>query len=171
MADVSLAIQPKSDQLNYVDVSGGRELIITIEAVTVQNIDQQQVSVFYGDAKKAYKPSKGMIRLMADVWGTETDKWIGHSIKLWGDETVKWAGKEIGGIRIKALTGIPVGGRKLFVTISRNLRRQQHMEHLETPVRQVTKEDQVWVDAARADITVLEQIGNEIYKTFIKNLI
>ena len=168
MADVSLAIQPKSDQLNYVDVSGGRELIINIQGVTVHNTDQQQVSIFYGDNKKSYKPSKGMIRLMADVWGVETDRWIGQSVKLWGDDSVMWAGKEIGGIRIKALTGIPKGGRNLFVTMSRNIRRQQKIEYL---AFQVSEVDQSWIDAVKADPKSLEQLTDINYKIKIQNLI
>lgn len=168
MADVSLAIQPKSDQLNYDDVSGGRELIINIQGVTVHNTDQQQVSIFYGDDKKTYKPSKGMIRLMADIWGVETDRWLGQSIKLWGDDSVKWAGKEIGGIRIKALTGIPKGGSKIFVTMSRNTRRQQHIEYL---ALQVSEIDQSWIDAAKADQKALDQLTDQNYKTKIQNLI
>jgi len=166
MADVSLAIQPKSDQLNYDDVSGGRELIITITDVRVTNTDQP-VSIFYeGCEKKAYKPSKGMTRLIADVWGPESDNWIGKSIKLFGDSSVKWAGKECGGIRIGAFTNIQTTGVKLFVTISRGTRRQMKIDYFKL---QLTEIDQSWVDAVKADSTAIEQIESESYKAKILN--
>ena len=168
MADVSLAIQPKSDQLNYNDVSGGRELIITITEVRVTTSDQP-VSIFYdGCGKKTYKPSKGMTRLMADAWGPESDNWIGKSACLWGDESAKWAGKEVGGIRIKAMTNITSPSQKFFVTISRGLRRQQAIEFLPT---QITATDQGWIDACRADASVIEQITNGSHKAKIQSLI
>lgn len=171
MADVSLAIQPKSDQLNYDDVSGGRELIIMITGVNVTNSDQP-VSIFYeGCDKKTYKPSKGMTRLLADAWGTESDNWIGKSVCLYGDSTAKWAGKEIGGIRIKALSDIPTAGIKPFVTIAKGRRRQTFIEFLNVAPPKPTADDQTWIDAAKADIKVLEQITDTNYRTHIQSFL
>jgi hypothetical protein len=170
MADVSLAIQPKSDQLNYDDVSAGKELVITINQVNVTNSDQP-VSIFYnGCGEKAYKPSKGMTRLISDVWGVETDNWIGKSIALYGDSAVKWAGQEIGGIRIKAFSHIQPAGVSLFVTVSRGRRRKMHIEYMDSPDQPVTEQDQVWIDAVKADKTVLDQITNATYKARIQEL-
>ena len=171
MADVSLAIQPKSDQLNYDDVSGGRELVITITGVNVTNSDQP-VSIFYeGCGKKTYKPSKGMTRLLADAWGTESDNWIGKSACLYGDSTAKWAGKEIGGIRIKALSDIPTAGIKPFVTIAKGRRRQTFIEFLNIAPPQPTAEDQKWIDAINADAKVIDQLDEGPYKEKIKGFL
>lgn len=171
MADVTLAIQPKSDQLNYDDVSGGKELIITITGVNVTN-SEQPVSIFYvGCGKKAYKPSKGMTRLIADVWGSETDNWIGKSIKLHGDSSVKWAGQECGGIRISGFTDIPTQGVKLFVTISRGRRRQMTIPFFEVEKPSPDEAAKAWIDAANLDIKVLEQLDDEQYKTYIKSFL
>ena len=168
MADVSLAIQPKSDQLNYDDVSGGREMIITITGVNVTNSDQP-VSIFYeGCGKKSYKPSKGMTRLIADAWGKESDNWIGKSICLWGDSTAKWAGQEVGGIRIKALSDIPANGLSLFVTISRGRRRKQTIEHLKVELSDI---DKSWVEAAKLNINALDQLTDVNYINKIKSFL
>lgn len=170
MADVTLAIQPKSDQLNYDDVSGGKELIITITGVNVTN-SEQPVSIFYvGCGKKAYKPSKGMTRLIADVWGSETDNWIGKSIKLHGDSSVKWAGKECGGIRISGFTNIPKEGKKLFVTISRGRRRQMLIPYFEVASAAPDETAQSWIDLGRQDINALDQL-DEQYKAYIKSFL
>ncbi len=171
MADVTLAIQPKSDQLNYDDVSGGKELIITITGVNVTN-SEQPVSIFYeGCGKKAYKPSKGMTRLIADVWGAETDNWIGKSIRLHGDASVKWAGQECGGIRINGFTDIPKEGKKLFVTISRGRRRQMLIPYFEVAKKLPDENAQGWIDAARKDITVLDQLDDAQYVNYIKSFL
>ena len=171
MADVSLAIQPKSDQLNYDDVSGGRELIITITGVNVTSSDQP-VSIFYeGCGKKAYKPSKGMTRLLADAWGSESDNWIGKSINLYGDSTVKWGGKEAGGIRIKAITDIPVNGLSLFVTISRGIRRKMKIDHLSLEPQKPTEDDMNWVNAIKAGTAKLEDITDVNRRTFLEGFL
>lgn len=168
MADVSLAIQPKSDQLNYDDVSGGRELVITITGVNVTNSDQP-VSIFYdGCGKKSYKPSKGMTRLLADAWGNETDNWIGKSACLWGDSTAKWAGQEVGGIRIKALSGIPEKGINPFVTVSRGRRRKTFIEFLKVELSDI---DKSWIEAARLDIKALDQLTDVNYINKIKSFL
>ena len=168
MADVTLAIQPKSDQLNYDDVSGGKELIITITGVNVTS-SEQPVSIFYeGCGKKAYKPSKGMTRLIADVWGAETDNWIGKSIKLHGDASVKWAGQECGGIRISGFTNIPKEGKKLFVTISRGRRRQMLIPYFEiTP----SIDNTAWVNAIKSGGATLEQIEDYVLRVHISALL
>lgn len=171
MADVTLAIQPKSDQLNYDDVSGGRSLIITITSVNVNSSDQP-VSIFYdGCGKKAYKPSKGMTRLIADVWGAETDNWVGKSIKLYGDDSVKWAGQEIGGIRIDGFTDIPKQGIKKFVTISRGRRRQMTIPFLDLAPQKPDETAQGWINAAKLDIGALDQLNDESYKSYIKSFL
>lgn len=170
MADVSLAIQPKSDQLNYDDVSGGRELIITITEVRVTNSDQP-VSIFYnGCGKKAYKPSKGMTRLLADAWGSESDNWINKSICLFGDSSAKWAGKEVGGIRIKALSDIPVNGINPFVTISRGLRRKTKIDFLKLAI-QPTENDLSWMAAIKSGQSKLEDITEINERNKIQSLL
>lgn len=129
MANVSHAMQAKSDQLNYVDIGNG-EMTITVTAVNVTNSDQP-ISIFYENSgDRPYKPSKGMIRAIVAAWGEESDCWVGKSIKLYGDPSVKWAGKEVGGLRIKAFSHIADGGFDAYVAISRGLRRKTHFDLL-----------------------------------------
>lgn len=125
MANVSNAMKAKSDQLNYIDIGEG-EILITIENVQVTNSDQQPVWVFYQDCNnRPYKPSKGMIRLMAGAWGEETDAWIGKSLKLFGDATVRFGKGEVGGLRIRAMSDIPQAGYTAFIQKNRSVRVKQ----------------------------------------------
>lgn len=171
MANVSHTIQAKSDQLNFDDF-GKHKRVIFITEVTVSN-SEQPISIFYTNHNgKPWKPSKGMIRLICEAWGEESDNWIGKSIELCGDATVKWAGKEIGGIRISALSDIEKSGLTAFIAISKGKRRKAVIPLLAVEQQQITADDQQWIDAVRNDISVLDQLNDlPDYQARIKSLI
>jgi hypothetical protein len=172
MANVSNAILAKSDQLNFDDF-GGNKRVIFITEVRVTSTDQP-VSIFYTNHNgKPWKPSKGMIRLICEAWGEESDNWIGKSIELYGDQSVKWAGQEIGGIRISALSDIDQNGLTAFVALSRGKRRKTTIPLLIAKQQQgaITETDQQWIDAAKVDPNVLDQIQDAAYKSKIQKLI
>lgn len=97
----------KSDQLNADDLVG-RELEGTITAVILRGIADQPVHIVIdGDTKKPWKPCKTMTRVLKEAWANDTAMWIGQRVRLFNDPKVKWGGVEVGGIRIKGLSGIP----------------------------------------------------------------
>jgi hypothetical protein len=129
MPNVSHTIIAKSDQLNFDDIRSG-EKIIEITTVLVTATDQP-VSIFYkDDNNKPYKPCKGMLRLICEAWGEESENWHGKAMKLYGEDSVRWAGQEIGGIRIKALSDIDPRGMSSYVAVSRGKRRKVTIEFL-----------------------------------------
>ena len=169
MANVKQAMQPKSDQLNYVDVGNG-SLIALIERVDVTNSDQQPVIVhFAGCNGKPYKPNKGMIRVLAGAWGEDSDNWIGKTIKIAGDPTVKWGGEEIGGLVVGALSDIPTGGYTAYIQKNKRVRVKQTIPLFKPEPVQLTDNDKSWIDAGNADITNLDQLTDPQYKQFIIN--
>lgn len=102
------AIKPKSDQLNTDDLIGN-DLTITITKITVSDGGEQRVAIYFAEGeggKKPWKPCKGMTRVLVGAWGSDLAKWKGQRVKLFRDETVLWAGAAVGGIRIRAMTGI-----------------------------------------------------------------
>ena len=130
MADISFAMQAKSDQLNAVDIMGV-EPVITIRDVQVRN-GEQPVWVFYhGDNNRPWKPSKGMIRILAAGWGTESQNWIGKSIQIYCEPGVTYGGKEVGGVRIRAMSDIDKRGIKATLTISRQKREPYPVKFLD----------------------------------------
>lgn len=170
MANVSHAILAKSDQLNFDDF-GGNTRTITITEVRV-NSSEQPISIFYTNHNgKPWKPSKGMIRLICEAWGDESDNWVGKSIELHGDSTVKWAGAEIGGIRISALSHIEKGGLTAFITISRGKRRKKTIPLLVIEPPKPTEDDLKWVNAIREGAAKIEDITNEDRRKFIEGLL
>lgn len=116
------AMAPKSDQLNADDlISGSRTINIT--GVRVNASGEQLVSVFYeGDAGKPWKPSKGMMRVLAYAWGEDPDQWAGRAATLYNDPDVTFGPDKTGGIRISHLSHIqhPIN---LAVTLKKGKRK------------------------------------------------
>lgn len=144
MADIRTTLEAKSDQLNATDIMGF-DLVIRVRSVSVGGSKEQPISVYFeGDNNRPWKPSKGMRRVLAAGWGFETDNWIGKSVKLHFDSSVKYAGKEVGGIRIKAMSDIDQRGMVVVETINRQQRLPVHVSFLDTfvkpyPAEQFTK--------------------------------
>lgn len=119
--DISFALEAKSDQLNAVDIMGA-DLIIKIREVRVNQGDQPVSVYFEGDHNRPWKPSKGMLRILAGAWGRDSSAWAGKHAKLYFEPSVTYAGKAVGGIRIRALSDIPANGLTFALTISRQKR-------------------------------------------------
>lgn len=122
MADVTKALEAKSDQLNAVDIMAAHR-VIKIRKVVVKDGDQP-ISVFFdGDNDKPWKPCKGMSRILAAAWGQDSDNWIGKHAEIYFAPEVLWAGKAVGGVRIKALSDIKPEGLDLTLAISKQSRK------------------------------------------------
>jgi hypothetical protein len=133
MTDVTAALEAKSDQLNATDIIGV-EPVIKIRDVKVKAGDQP-VSVYYdGDNNKPWKPSKGMLRVLAGAWGRDSSAWIGKHAQLYFEPTVRYAGVEVGGIRVRALSDIPAKGLDFALTISKQKREPYHVPVLKVQV-------------------------------------
>lgn len=105
MNDMSATIVAKSDQINAADLIGTTRTVIVRE-VRIKAGDDQPVTIMIEGDKKAFRPCKGVRRLLVRVWGADANKYIGQSMTLYCDPTVTWAGKEEGGIRVSHMTGL-----------------------------------------------------------------
>jgi hypothetical protein len=133
------AIKPKSDQLNADDLIG-KELDITITRITCADSGEQRVSIYFAEgegSKKPWKPCKGMLRVMVDAWGSDLSKWKGQRVRLFRDESVMWARVAVGGIRIRAMSGISKE-RTFAVTQSKGSKVQMKVARLEASTTKVT---------------------------------
>ena len=115
------AMAPRSDQLNADDLVAA-DRTITISAVKVTASPEQPVWIHYhGDNGKPWKPSKGMMRVLAHAWGEDPDQWVGRSVTLYADPNVKFGGQNVGGIRISHMSHIDKP-MKMLVTVARSKR-------------------------------------------------
>jgi len=162
--DLSSTVVAKSDQLN------ADELIDPI-TITVTRVDKvaskDQPVLIHSAGIQPYKPCLTMRRMLIAAWGKYKDQWVGRSMVLYCDPEVMWAGKEQGGVRVSHVSDIdqPVS-RMLAVTRGRK-KLFTLLPLVDT--RQITDDDQKWIDAVIADPEVLNQINDPEYKAFIES--
>jgi len=96
-------IVPKSDQLNYDDLTGGP---ITVKVVTLKMGSAEQPVIVEIEGQRPFKPCKSMRRVLVAAWGDKGRDWIGKLMTLYGDPTARYGGVEVGGIRISHVSGI-----------------------------------------------------------------
>ena len=162
MNDMTMTIIAKSDQINAADLIGNPRTV-TIREVRIKAGDDQPVTIMIEGDKKAFRPCKGVRRLLVRVWGPDASKYIGQSLTLFCDPSVTWAGKEEGGIRVSHMTGL---NDKIieFMRISRAATRPYEINPLrmdkQVQVKQnpATDPARKWADAYIAKVNEAQTI-------------
>jgi hypothetical protein len=107
--DLTHALAPKSDQLDYADLEGSTPQVFTITDVSENGSelkDQQPVNVRLAEFPRVWRPSKGMLRVLADNWGKDVTVWVGRKVELYGDPNVYFGKEKRGGTRISRMSHI-----------------------------------------------------------------
>lgn len=124
--DLTKALAPKSDQLDFADLDGSGPQVFTITEVSENGgelSDQQPVNIHLAEFPRVWRPSKGMLRVLADNWGKDPKVWTGRRVELYGDPEVYFGKEKRGGTRISRLSHIsspkktlvnPRGGRGAY---------------------------------------------------------
>jgi len=136
MTDVTFALAAKSDQLNAADLAVPRVIRVRDVHVDPTALEQRVWVFFDGDQDRPWKPSTGMLRVLSACWGTESDDWIGQHAEIICDPSVVYGGKEVGGIRVTAVTGIDARGLDIPLSISRQKRIIWHVKNLQVQTRE-----------------------------------
>ena len=108
--DLTKALAPKSDQLDFADLDGLAPQVFTITAVSENGselADQQPVNITLAEFPRVWRPSKGMLRVLADKWGKDVSKWVGRKVELYGDPNVYFGKEKRGGTRISRMSHLP----------------------------------------------------------------
>ena len=127
MPSVRDTIIPKSDQLNAEDLLLGP---ITVTVQEVKHVrGEQPLSLVIDGGHQPYKPCKTCRRILAALWGEDSDDWVGKRMTLYCDPSVKWAGESVGGIRISHMSHIE-GDAELKLTVTRGKRESFRVEKL-----------------------------------------
>jgi hypothetical protein len=130
--DISQALVAKSDQLNASDLTGS-PVVATIKDVRKGDQVKPVIVELEGMDGRPWKPSKGMLRVIAHAWGTESDKWIGRLVKLANNPEVIYAGEKVGGVEVIAMSHIN-SSFTIPVRISQKKVKQHHVDVLAEPV-------------------------------------
>ncbi|QDG65820.1 hypothetical protein NIBR502772_05965 [Pseudarthrobacter sp. NIBRBAC000502772] len=127
--DISKALLAKSDQLNAADLTGA-PIVATISAVVGE--PTKPIIELEGMDGRPWKPAKGMLRVIARGWGTETDAFVGRRVKLVNNPEVIYAGERVGGVEVVAMSHID-GAFTMPVRISQKKVKQHTVEVLSEP--------------------------------------
>jgi hypothetical protein len=158
--DLSKALAPKTDQIDATDLIGKPAQVFTIKSVSENGselADQQPVNIRLEETNLFYRPSKGMLRVLADNWGKDVQKWVGRKLELYGDPNVYFGKEKRGGTRISRLSHItgkhstlinPRGGRGAYWEV--------------TPLPDLSRVDQLKAEWATATPERQEEIRAEV---------
>lgn len=117
--DISNTIEPKSDQLDAVELLSGPRTF-TIERVSAGN-SEQPVNLHLVGFPRPWRPGKSMRRVLVACWGPDASKYVGRSVRLFCDKEVQFGGQAVGGTRISHMTHIDkVQNVPLLVTKGRS---------------------------------------------------
>lgn len=130
--DISKALVAKSDQLNASDLTGA-PIVATIAAVRRGDAVKPVIIDLVGMDGRPWKPSKGMLRIIANGWGVESDAWVGRSVKLVNNPEVIYAGEKVGGVEVIAMSHI-ASDFTIPVRVSQKKVKQHHVAVLAEPV-------------------------------------
>ena len=151
--DISKALVAKSDQLNASDLSGA-PIVATIKEVRPGDTSKPVIIDLVGMDGRPWKPSKGMLRVVAHAWGTESDAWVGRLVKLANNPDVVYGGEPVGGVEVVAMSHINAAFT-MPVRISQKKVKQHHVAALAEPVTEP------WVAQWQAIRNALIEAGYE----------
>jgi hypothetical protein len=151
--DISKALVAKSDQLNASDLTGS-PIVAVIQAVRPGDNAKPVIVDLEGMNGRPWKPSKGMLRVVAYGWGTESDQWVGRMVKLTNNPDVIYAGEKVGGVEVIGMSHI-TAAFTIPVRISQKKVKQHHVEVLAEPVTEP------WIAQWQAIRNALAEAGYE----------
>lgn len=126
--DMTESLAPRSDQMNSEDLLTG-DRVLTIKEIRSGSADQP-FDFFFEEFPRPWRPSKTMRRLMAIAWNsTNSDDYIGKRIQLFRDPSIRFGGMEVGGIRIRAMSGLGKPTVKASLTSTRG-KKETHIVKL-----------------------------------------
>lgn len=104
--DISDALAPTSDQLDAVELVTPRTFTIDTGSRLGKREGKTVAEIRLVGFDRVWRPSKGMLDVLAKCWGTDGSKWVGHRVTLYNDTEVMFGREKTGGIRISHLSHI-----------------------------------------------------------------
>jgi hypothetical protein len=104
--DITDALAPNSDQLDAVELVNPRTFTIAEGSRLGARDGKTVVEIRLVGFPRVWRPSKGMLDVLAKCWGTDGKVWVGRSVTLYNDPEVTFGKEKPGGIRISHLSHI-----------------------------------------------------------------
>lgn len=104
--DITDALAPASDQLDAVELVNPRTFTIDTGSRLGKREGKTVAEIRLVDFDRVWRPSKGMLDVLAACWGTDAKQWVGRRVTLYNDPEVMFGPNKVGGIRISHLSHI-----------------------------------------------------------------
>lgn len=115
MPDISATLVSNSDQLDNVDLMGGAR-VFTITDTTLKEGAEQPLTIRLAEYPRPWRPGVTMRRLLAAIWGPQSDEWVGRKVRLYRDDDVSFNKTKTGGTRISHASHIDKAVTKTLPT-------------------------------------------------------
>lgn len=106
MVDISQYTYSKGTQTNADDLVAAPRTVVVTDVVLTGDEKQPLAVRYEGDDGKPFLPCLTMRKMIAAIWGKESDSWIGQSLTLFRDPSIKFGPDTPGGVRISHMSGI-----------------------------------------------------------------
>jgi hypothetical protein len=104
--DITDALAPTSDQLDAIELVAPRTFTIDSNSGLGKREGKTVAEIRLVDFPRVWRPSKGMLDVLAQCWGTDAKQWVGRRVTLYNDPEVMFGREKVGGIRISHLSHI-----------------------------------------------------------------
>lgn len=104
--DITAALAPNSDQLDAVELVTPRTFTIDTGSGLGTREGKAVAEIRLVDFPRVWRPSKGMLDVLAKCWGTDARAWAGRRVTLYCDPEVTFGKEKPGGVRISHLSHI-----------------------------------------------------------------
>lgn len=104
--DITDALAPASDQLDAVELVNPRTFTIDAGSKLGSRDGKTVAEIRLVGFPRVWRPSKGMLDVLAACWGTDGTQWVGRSVTVYNDPNVTFGKEKVGGVRISHLSHI-----------------------------------------------------------------
>lgn len=105
--DITQALAPNSDQIDAIELVEPRTFTIDTGSRIGKRDNKTVAEIRLVEVDRVWRPSKGMLDVLAACWGTKGDQWPGKRVTLYNDPEVMFGKDKVGGVRISHLSDIP----------------------------------------------------------------
>lgn len=145
--DITDALAPTSDQLDAVELVKPRTFTIDTGSRLGKRDGKTVAEIRLVGFPRVWRPSKGMLDVLAACWGTDGKQWAGRSITLYNDTDVMYGKDKVGGIRISHLSHIDKARDVMIRANGVGRKRSWHVEPLPDVDRTNTEPTPEQIDA------------------------
>lgn len=132
--DITQALAPASDQIDAVELVEPRTFTIDTGSRLGKRDGKTVAEIRLVEVDRVWRPSKGMLDVLAACWGTKADQWVGRRVTVYNDPDVMFGKEKVGGVRISHLSDIDAARDvQIRGAGATGRKRSWHVEPLTTP--------------------------------------